>query len=156
MDASVYQNTTQCNVYVLLNRDTSSPDIENQIDISSNCFKPINEVHFDIETFNCVICYEDFSMQQLYSCNRCNECKLCLKCTIKVIDKCPVCQKNKEWCKTPSGKIIKKRKIKKNTSTVRETNIVRSRNTYSSCYTMFLLIVFVTVGYLWLKQESYN
>ena len=41
MDTSIYQDTPQCNVYVLLNRDISSPDIENQIDISSNCFKPI-------------------------------------------------------------------------------------------------------------------
>ena len=158
MDSIVCQNIRQSNVYILLNRDTTTPDIENQIDSSYNNFIPINEVHYDKETFNCIICYEDFSMQQLYSCTRCNECKLCLKCTLKIFnkEKCPVCQKQNPWCKKPNGKVVKNNRVKRTRIVERNQNtIIRNRNNYSKCYTILLFVFFITISYLWLKEKGY-
>lgn len=167
MDATVYQNVRQSNVYILLNRETTTPDIEcqtpdieNNIDSSINHFIPINEIHYDKATFNCIICYEDFSMQQLYSCIRCNECKLCLNCTLKIFnkEKCPVCQKNNPWCKKPNGKVVKNNCLKRRIVTVErnQTNVIRNRNNYSKCYTILLFVFFVTISYLWLKDKGYK
>lgn len=145
------------NVYVLLNRDYL-PDIENQYinDISNN-FEVTYSNSSERENNNCVICYYDFSNTQIYTCVRCKECKLCLKCTLKVFNKkkCPVCQKPDPWCKKPNGKVVKLTKIK-TPNQERYENTLQNRNNYSKCYIVAIIIFFIIISYLWLKQKGYK